>query len=104
MKKRNIMMLTRVLVFSLFFSAPFMAAGKDISRPTLPMSEAKTQAMVLRLQEIKELDMSSLDRTEKRELKSEIREINKELKKNGGGVYLSVGALLVVIILLILLL
>jgi len=60
--------------------------------------------MVLRLEEIKELDMSSLDRTEKRELKSEIREINKELKKNGGGVYLSVGALLVVIILLILLL
>ncbi len=48
--------------------------------------------------------MSSLNKSEKKELMSEVREIKKELKRDGGGIYLSVGALLIVIVLLILLL
>ncbi len=50
------------------------------------------------------MDMTTLSRSEKKELRNEVRETKKELKTNSSGVYISVGALLVVIILLILLL
>ncbi|HSI78012.1 MAG TPA: hypothetical protein VK957_19085 [Lunatimonas sp.] len=102
-RKTRTLILT-VLIVSSFSTAPFQAVGKDMANKTPSVPDATAQAMVLRLQEIKELDMSTLDKTEKKELRSEVREINKELKKNGGGIYLSVGALLVVIVLLILLL
>lgn len=97
-------MILAVLAVSLFSTTPYQAVGKNMPSKTPPISESNMQVLVLRLQEIKELDMTELDKTEKRELRAEVREINKELKKNGGGIYLSVGALLVVIILLILLL
>lgn len=93
-----------LMVIGVFSTTPYQAIGSNMTSKTPPMSDATSQTLVLRLQEIKELDMSTMDKTEKKELRAEIREINKELKKNGGGVYLSVGALLVVIILLILLL
>lgn len=102
-KKSRILILT-VVILSLFSTAPFQATGNVMSNAKPPVSDVPAQALVLRLQEIREMDMSTLDRAEKKELKSEVREINKELKRDGGGIYLSVGALLVVIILLILLL
>ncbi|MEQ9302242.1 MAG: hypothetical protein RIF33_26920 [Cyclobacteriaceae bacterium] len=58
-----------------------------------------------RVQEINAMDMSSMTRTEKREVKKELREIQKENKTMGGsGVYLSVGAIIIILLLLILLL
>lgn len=104
MIKRTRFLILSVLIVSLFSTAPFQAVGKEMPTERIPVADPATQALVLRLQEIKELDISTLNKTEKRELKSEVREINKELKRAGGGIYLSVGALLVVIILLILLL
>lgn len=63
---------------------------------------AESEALIDRLEEINEMDKSDLTRSEKKELRNEVREIDKAL--NGGGVYLSVGALVLVIVLLILLL
>jgi hypothetical protein len=62
------------------------------------------EALMARLREIDEMDKSDLSRSEKRELRKEVREIEKTLNSRGGGVYLSVGALIIVILLLILLL
>jgi hypothetical protein len=103
MKRIRIFILT-ALVVGLFSVAPFQATGKEMPSKTPPMTAANMQILAQRVQEIREMDMSTLERSEKKELKSELREINKEIKRNGGGIYLSVGALLVVIILLILLL
>jgi hypothetical protein len=65
----------------------------------------KVQTMLNRLEEIKEMDKSSLKSSEKKELRKEVREIKKNLKAIGnGGVYLSVGAIIIIILLLILLL
>lgn len=58
-----------------------------------------------RLEEIKDMDASTLVRSEKRELRREIRGIEKDLKEyNGGGLYISVGAVILIVLLLILLL
>jgi hypothetical protein len=103
MKKINVIFML-LLAFS-FFSPATVFAGdknKEVTQPKMP--EAEMKILVDRLEEIKSMDKSLIDRAEKKELRSEVRNINEEIKRNGGGVYLSIGALLLVIVLLILLL
>lgn len=58
-----------------------------------------------RVKEINDMDMSSMSKVEKREIKKELREIQKENKTMGGsGIYLSVGAIIIILLLLILIL
>ncbi len=64
--------------------------------------EVKT--MLNRLDEIKAMDKSTLNSTEKKALRKEVRAINTNLKSTGHGVYLSIGAIIIIILLLILLL
>ena len=72
------------------------------------MSEAEKTARLeeiqLRVKEIKAMDKSDLSRTERKALKKELRAMNKESKAVSGGVYLSVGAIIIIILLLILIL
>ncbi len=71
---------------------------------TNPAEAAASTVLINRLNEIDALDKSTMNATEKRALRKEVRTIKKELSTSGGGVYLSVGALLLIIILLIVLL
>ncbi|MBB5620003.1 hypothetical protein HDE69_001041 [Pedobacter cryoconitis] len=57
-----------------------------------------------RVEEIKAMDKSNLSRAEKKELRKELRTMKKEARAIGGGVYLSVGAIIIIILLLILIL
>jgi len=57
-----------------------------------------------RVEEIKAMDKSNLSRAEKKELRKELRTMKKEARAMGGGVYLSVGAIIIIILLLILIL
>lgn len=59
--------------------------------------------LLSRLDEIKAMDKSSMKSSEKKALRKEVRAINAELKSTGHGIYLSVGAIIIVILLLILL-
>jgi len=70
---------------------------------TVPENPAARQ-LLQRLEIIKGMDKSEMTRLEKKNLRKEVREIKKELKAISGGVYLSVGAIIIVILLLILLL
>lgn len=54
-----------------------------------------------RLNEIKTMDKSALGHKEKSALRKEVRSIEKNLNSNYGGVYISVGALIIIILLLI---
>ncbi len=77
---------------------------------TVPMDSTKTAAsaevkvLTTRLDEINAMDKSNMRAPEKRQLRKEVRSIKSRMAELGGGVYISVGALLIVIILLILLL
>ena len=62
------------------------------------------QKLINRLEEIKAMDMDKMSKAEKQQLRKEVRSIKKELAAIGGGVYLSVGAIIIIILLLILLL
>jgi hypothetical protein len=65
---------------------------------------AEANALLFRLDEIKAMDKSKLNWSEKRELRKEVRSIKTKLSEAGVGVYISGGALLILIILLIILL
>lgn len=86
-----------------------MAEGKavaaEVPSRTLPSreTEAEIQRLTNRLEEIKRMDLDNMPASEKRALKKEVRASKKKLQDLGGGVYISAGALLVIIILLILL-
>jgi len=65
-------------------------------------SEAKT--LELRLNEINAMDKSKMKSAEKKSLRKEVKSINHKLREVGGGVYVSAGALILIVILLIILL
>ncbi len=65
---------------------------------------ADVQIMYDRLEVIKKTDKSEMTRVEKKELRKEVRTIKSELKSRNGGVYLSVGAIIIIVLLLIILL
>ena len=65
---------------------------------------AEVKTLLNRLDEIKTMDKSNLNSSEKKALRKEVRAIKASLKASGNGVYLSVGAIIIIVLLLILLL
>jgi hypothetical protein len=66
---------------------------------------AEANALLYRLKEIKKTDKSKMTSIEKKELKKEAKAIKREFRTNdNGGIYLSVGAIIIIILVLILLL
>jgi len=68
------------------------------------IEDPRAQQLLQRLEEIKNIDKSKITRLEKKSLRKEVKAIKKEGKEISGGVYLSVGAIIIIILLLILLL
>ena len=96
-------------VMAIFLSLTFLPLQSNASTTAEPSSlvgtkSAESKTLELRLTEIKATDMSKLKSSEKKNLRKEVRSINHKLREIGGGVYLSVGALILIVILLIILL
>ncbi len=73
------------------------------TKTTEPVTPAEAEQLMKRLEEIKAMDLKSLPRSERRALRKEVKEIDQKVQ-DGGYIYISVGALLIIILLLILLL
>lgn len=69
-----------------------------------PAESAEAKTLELRLNEINAMDKSNLKSAEKKNLRKEVKSINHKMRDIGGGVYLSVGAIILILILLIVLL
>lgn len=79
------------------------AAGLVATEPVADSTLTK-EALLNRLNEIKSSDRSSMTHAEKKQINQEAGEIREALHNNYGGVYISVGALLLIILILIILL
>ena len=103
MKKITLSVLMAFL--SLTFTPEILKAETANSNAEKSTSE-KAEARILldRLEVIKEMDKSKLNASEKKNLRKEVRSIKGQLKTLSGGIYLSVGAIIIIILLLILLL
>ena len=92
---------------SLTFIPTQLKAGTEtstLSTTSVTAAEAAQATVLLtRLDEINAMDKSILNLTEKRALRKEVRSIKTQLTAVGGGVYLSVGAIIIILLILLLL-
>lgn len=92
----------------MFFLAAFAPAamandnkpGNDKTQLTVEQ-QAKLSEIEGRVAEIKAMDFSEMTSEERKEVKNELREMKKEAKAVGGGVYISVGAIILILILIL---
>lgn len=103
MKKISLYLLMTLITLCAFPTTSF-AAHKDLAPIDPKEIPVEVQNKLDRLEEIKEMDKSDLNSSERKELRKEVRAIKADLKSSGNGVYLSVGAIIIIILLLILLL
>lgn len=100
MKKTKLYLL--IIMFSL---GAFSTVSASEVNPTPPPTEIPLEIRVMlnRLEEIKEMDKSGLNRLDKKELRKEVRTIKSDIRASGNGVYISVGAIIIILLLIILL-
>lgn len=104
MKKAKIYFSLAAMLFA--FSAQAESTSPLSAKESKTISAEQLKRMdeiESRVLEIREMDFSTLDKAEKKAIKTEFKELNKEAKR-GGGLYLSLGAIIVIVLLLILLL
>ena len=100
--KKILRMASFVMLLAIALPASSAVASETLK--TSNTENARAQVLVQRLEEIKGMNKSEMTRLEKKSLRNEVKDIKKEMKVMSGGVYLSVGAIIIVILLLILLL
>ena len=105
MKKISLYLMVMLLSLTAFANTPTPVEKNPNTTPTTTEMPVEVKTMLARLNEIKAMDKSSLTSSDKKELRKEVRTIKKNLKASGnGGVYLSIGAIIIIILLLILIL
>ncbi len=102
--KKKIYFLATAILLSVASPAVMAKDSKPAEKPLTEQQQARLQAIQQRVIEIKDMDKSSLTRQERKDVRKELQEMNKEAKALGDGVYLSVGAIIIIILLLILIL
>ena len=101
-----------VMIFTM--SSTMVSAGvKDLNsdggKTTVPVqtenkvNQAEIDRLTKRVEEIRDMDKSEMNASERMELRKELKETKKNVKKAGGTIYIG-GAALVLIILLVILL
>jgi hypothetical protein len=105
MKKITLVLMTACLSLT-FLPLASWAGNADypgIVNTTTPVP-ANSEALIARINAIKNMDRSSMSSSEKKALRKELRAMKRQARNSNGGVYLSVGAIIIIILLLILLL
>lgn len=96
-------------IFALFLSTQLIMAApindSDKNKSETELTEAQKERLEeiqSRVEEIKAMDFSTMSKEEIKEVRSELREMKQEAKRAGGGVYISVGAIIIILLILIL--
>lgn len=85
------------------FSNTMMASEKNPTTTTTPKEmPAEVRTMLNRLEEIKAMDRSALKPADRKALRKEVRAIKTEIKSTGNGIYMSAGAIIIVLLILLL--
>ncbi len=71
---------------------------------TKSVESAKADALLTRLYEINSIDKTDLTPPQKTKLRTEVNSIKADIKELGDGVYISVGAIIIILLLVIILL
>lgn len=99
MKKTRLYLM--VLMVSLGTISLANASESTVTPPTTEIP-AEVTVMLNRLEEIKDMDKSALTRMEKKDLRKEVRAIKTEIRSSGNGLYISAGAIIIILLILLL--
>src|SRR5690606_36599722 len=100
-----------LMIFALMMSVQILQAeplnkdSKNNDKKEVKLTEeeqAQVDEMKARLDEIKAMDFANMSREEKKEIREELKEMKAVAREGGKGIYLSVGAIIIIILLLIL--
>jgi len=96
----------KIVAVGLFCLSLGMFSGTAIATEREPVKheitiQEEVQELIGRIREIQAMDKSDLSPAERKALRKEVKEIEKRLRDIGGGVYISAGALILIVILLI---
>jgi len=93
-------------ILAIFLSVQFVEATpkNDPKKELTEAQQIRLAEMEQRLEEIKAMDFKSMSKDEVKSVRVELKEMKKEAKRAGNGVYISVGAIIVILLLLILIL
>ncbi|WP_445736181.1 hypothetical protein [Mariniflexile sp.] len=81
-------------------------ASEKVPEPTTTKPAeipAEVQVMLDRLEEIKNMDRSDLESSDRKALRAEVRDIKKKVRASGNGLYISGGAIIIILLLIIIL-
>ena len=100
--KRTLCMVSAFMLLTLISPNLKAASLMNRSDSTVTTTKADEQsAIIARVYEIKKMDKSNLSLSEKKGLRTELRSLKRRYRE-GGGIYLSLGAIIIIILLLIL--
>jgi hypothetical protein len=106
MKKIIVLLMVTCMLYA-FYPIQTKAVTKAVPSSLVvnkPSESARAKTLLLRLDQIKTMDKTSLKASEKKVLRKEVRSIKRELQYMGSGVYISVGSIIIIALILILLL
>jgi hypothetical protein len=99
-----------ICIMMVFLSLTFIPLSLNAStaEPTSLVSNkanetAEMKTLELRLNELKEMDKSKMNSTEKKSMRKEVKSIKHRMHDIGGGVYISGGAIIIILLLLLIL-
>ena len=103
--KKQLLGLSLLVLALVMIPNSAMATETNPSPKTTEKTEipAKVKTMLDRLEEIKDMDRSDLSRLERKELRTEVRTIKREIRSSGNGLYISTGAIIIILLLIIIL-
>ncbi|MFH6770988.1 hypothetical protein [Gaetbulibacter aestuarii] len=96
----SLMVLSLVMVPNSVMASEINPTSKTTEKTEIP---AEVKTMLNRLEEIKDMDKSDLSRVERKELRKEVRTIKREIRSSGNGLYISTGAIIIILLLIIIL-
>lgn len=104
--KRKFLLICLSLLLTAGITSSYAAATTSEPKieATSPANTARLEEIKHRVDEIKSMDKSNMSKAEKKALRKELRDMKQEARGISGGVYLSVGAIIIIILLLILIL
>src|SRR5688572_27137648 len=99
MKKTILYLMTACLLLTFHPTQSHAAATTKPSTLVIPEpgKTVEAKALLVRLDEINAMDKSNLKSSDKRILRKEVRSIKKQLKDLSGGVYISAGAIIIIL-------
>lgn len=105
--KKTALVCLLVITSLAFIPQTHAANNSNSTKKEVVLTEAQTlrlNQINTRLVQIQNMDKSALSSQEKKTLRKEVRAMKAEARESGGGIYLSIGAVILIIVLLIILL